>query len=130
MLRRRGLWLDEIKVLGHVNQAELKNIMSISHVLVLPSVQDGFGMVMAQAMACGCPVIATHNTGAADLFTDGQEGYIVPIRDVDALAKRMQFLADNPDIQVAMADKAMLRVQKLGGWHGYGEQAVTIYENC
>ena len=44
----------------------------------------GMALVQGQAMACGCPVIATTNTGAEDLFTDGVEGFIVPIRDPDA----------------------------------------------
>ncbi len=127
MLKMRNLWPADTKVLGHVPQTELKNIMSRSHVLVLPSVQDGFGMVMAQAMACGCPVIASRNTGGEDLFTDGDEGYIVPIRDVNALAERLQQLADEPEQRAAMGQRALGRVQTLGGWSNYGEKAMEIY---
>ncbi len=71
-------------------QGEVAELMSRSHVLVLPSVEEGMALVMAQAMACGCPVIATEATGAEDLFTDGVEGFIVPDRDAAALALRMQ----------------------------------------
>jgi alpha-maltose-1-phosphate synthase len=127
LLSARGLWPADTKVLGHVPQTELKNIMSRSHVLVLPSVQDGFGMVMAQAMACGCPVIASHHTGGEDLFDDGYEGYIVPIRDVNALTERLQQLADNPEQRAAMGKRALARVQTLGGWNNYGEKAIAIY---
>lgn len=128
MLKMRNLWLPDTKVLGHMPQTELKNIMSRSHVLVLPSVQDGFGMVMAQAMACACPVIASCNTGGEDLFTDGDEGYIVPIRDVDVLAERMQQLADKPEERAVMGKRALARVQVLGGWNSYGEKAMAIYD--
>ena len=127
LLQSRNLWPADIKVLGHMPQTELKNIMSLSHVLVLPSVQDGFGMVMAQAMACGCPVIASSNTGGEDLFTDGDEGYIVPIRDVDALAERLQKLADYPEQRITMEHRALARVQSFGGWNQYGEKAMAIY---
>lgn len=127
MLKMRNLWPADAKVLGHVPQTELKNIMSCSHVLVLPSVQDGFGMVMAQAMACACPVIASCNTGGEDLFTDGDEGYIVPIRDVKALAERLQQLGDKPEERAAMGKRALARVQSLGGWSSYGEKAMAIY---
>ena len=127
MLKMRNLWTEDTKVLGHVPQTELKNIMSRSHVMVLPSVQDGFGMVMAQAMACACPVIASFNTGGEDLFTDGDEGYIVPIRDVNALVTRLQQLADKPDQRTAMGKRALARVQALGGWSNYGEKAMAIY---
>lgn len=127
MLKMRNLWPADVKVLGHVPQRELKNIMSRSHVLVLPSVQDGFGMVMAQAMACACPVIASCNTGGEDLFTDGDEGYILPIRDVEVLAERLQQLADKPEQRAAMGQRALARVQALGGWHNYGEKAMAVY---
>jgi glycosyltransferase involved in cell wall biosynthesis len=127
LLSARGLWPANTKVLGHVPQTELKNIMSRSHVLVLPSVQDGFGMVMAQAMACACPVIASRNTGGEDLFTNGDEGYLVPIRDVDSLAERLQQLADSPEQRAAMGKCALARVHALGGWNNYGEKAMAIY---
>jgi glycosyltransferase involved in cell wall biosynthesis len=108
-------------------QTELKNIMSRSHVLVLPSIQDGFGMVMAQAMACGCPVIASQNTGGEDLFSDSVEGFTVPIRDVDSLEERLQKLADNPEERSAMGQRALKRVQNIGGLQSYGENAMVIY---
>lgn len=126
-LKQRGLWQEEIKVLGHMPQAELKHVMSSCHVMVLPSVQDGFGMVMAQAMACACPVIASCNTGGEDLFTDGDEGYIVPIRNVDVLVERLQQLADKPEQRAAIGKRALARVQALGGWSNYGDMAMAIY---
>lgn len=127
LLQLRRLWPADARVLGHMPQTELKNIMSRSHVLVLPSVQDGFGMVMAQAMACGCPVISSHNTGGEDLFNDGCEGYIVPIRNVDILTDRLQYLADHPDERSVMAQRALKRVQNIGGLQCYGEKAMVIY---
>ncbi len=127
MLKMRGMWPSDARVLGHMPQTELKNVMSRSHVLVLPSIQDGFGMVMAQAMACACPVIASRNTGGEDLFSDGREGCSVPIRDVDALAGRLQHLADHPEARTNMGQLALERVQSIGGWHDYGEKAMAIY---
>jgi len=127
-MKVQGLWSDSIQVLGHVPQPELKRWMSRSHVLVLPSVQEGFGMVMAQAMACGCPVIASENTGARDLFDDGQEGFIVPIRDPQALAERMQRLIDDPALRSHMGNAALARVKRLGGWRDYGRRALDTYK--
>jgi glycosyltransferase involved in cell wall biosynthesis len=128
LFQQRGIWPADAKVLGHVPQSELKDIMSRSHVLVLPSIQDGFGMVLAQAMACGCPIIASKHTGAEDLINDGCEGYIVPIRDESALSERLQNLADHPEIRISMGTKALEKIQKIGGWNSYGEKAVAIYD--
>ena len=130
VLKAHRLWSSDARVPGHMPQTELKNVMSRSHVLVLPSIEDGFGLVMAQAMACGCPVIASRNTGGEDLFDDGREGYIVPIRDVDALAGRLQHLADHPEARTAMGQLALQRVLNLGGWRDYGDKAMAIYNEA
>jgi starch synthase len=127
-MRTHGLWHDDIRVLGHVPQPQLKSLMSRSHVMVLPSVQDGFGMVLSQAMACGCPVIGTTHTGADDLLEHGQQGFIVPPRDADALTKHMQMLADDPELRATLSHQAVRRVQSAGGWSDYGQQALSIYQ--
>ncbi|HUI20798.1 MAG TPA: glycosyltransferase family 4 protein [Methylocella sp.] len=126
-LRQRSLWPKEARVLGHVPQPQLKNVMSRSHVMVLPSVEEGLALVQAQAMACACPVIGTHNTGAEDIFTNSQEGFIVPIRDPDALTERLQYLADHPEERAQMGQRALAKVQDFGGWHRYGGKAMAIY---
>jgi len=106
---------------GTLPQSQLAKKMSASHLLVLPSIEEGLALVQGQAMACGCPVLATTATGAEDLFTDGKQGFIVPDRDVDALTKRMQQIADDPALQRQLSEAAMLRVKTLGGWDQYGE---------
>lgn len=121
----------EVRFLGHWPQVRLREIMSRSHVMVLPSIDEGFGMVQAQAMACGCPVIASEHTGAADLFTDGAEGFVVPIRSPETLAERLQELADDPARREAMGRASLGRVQSLGGWRDYGKRmAKVLKELC
>ncbi len=119
---------EQVEFLGSVAQAELPRMMSESHVLVLPSIEDGFGMVLSQAMACGCPILATTNTGGDDLITDGVEGFIVPIRDAAALTARMQQLADDPALQQRMSEAALARVRRIGGWRQYGDQWETLLQ--
>jgi starch synthase len=111
---------------GSLPQPELAKRMARSHVLVLPSVEEGLALVQGQAMACGCPVIATTATGAEDLFTDGVEGFIVPVRDTAALAARMQQLADGPALRQSMGLAALERVKSLGGWDTYGDRWETL----
>ncbi len=72
-----------------VSSGELRRLYQTSDVFCMPSLAEGFGLVYLEALACGTPVIATPNTGAADLVTDGQEGFIVGMRDVDALRERL-----------------------------------------
>ncbi|QNI35466.1 glycosyltransferase family 4 protein [Edaphobacter albus] len=113
---------ENVEFLGAVPQPQLAAWMQKSHVLVLPSIEDGFGMVLSQAMATGCPVIASTNTGGPDVLTDDKEGFIVPIRDVETLTDRMQQLVDDPDLRQRMSEASIRRVKSLGGWTDYGDQ--------
>lgn len=113
--------LDHVEFMGSLSQPELANLMSESHVLVLPSVEDGFGMVITQAMACGCPVISSTNTGGPDLYTHSEEGFIVPIRSPESIYEALQELADNPSLREHMSEASLRKVRSFGGWHQYGE---------
>ncbi len=128
-LRARQLWSDDFRVLGHIPQERLKEVMSQAHVMVLPSIEEGLAMVQAQTMACGCPIIATTNTGAQDLFTDGEQGYILPIRRPDLITEKLQALADQPELRAAMGQRALAHVQQAGGWKQYGDAAIALYRS-
>jgi starch synthase len=117
---------EHVEFLGSIPQEQLPRMMSESHVLVLPSVEDGFGLVLSQALACGCPVIATTNTGGEDLITDGIEGFIVPIRDAPALTDRMERLAEDTALGRRMSEAALDRVKHIGGWRQYGDEWETL----
>ncbi len=112
---------DAVTFTGSLPQAELFRRMRRSQVLVLPSIEEGLALVQGQAMACGCAIVATVETGSEDLFTHGQEGFIVPCRDRDALAEAIQQLADDPELLKSMRAKALERVKFLGGWDRYGD---------
>jgi alpha-maltose-1-phosphate synthase len=113
---------ENVEFLGSVSQEKMVELMSTSHVMVLPSIEEGLALVQGQAMACGCPVIASTNTGSEDLYTDGVEGFIVPVRDSTALTMRMQQFAEDPDLRQRMSEASVKRVKSLGGWKDYGDQ--------
>lgn len=117
---------DRVDFLGAVPQAELVPLMSTSHVMVLPSIEDGLGLVLGQAMACGCPVICSTNTGGEELLSQNLREWIVPVRDPDAIAARLQRLCDEPDLRAQLSEAARRRVLGLGGWNDYGEQYSSL----
>ena len=120
-------YADRIRFLGTRPFNQLYQVYSQASVLVLPTIEDGFAKVITEAMACGVPVIATTHCSAEDVFTDGVEGYIVPIRDADAIRERILFLYENPDVRDEMAQAAQRRIQSGGGWSRYGETALETY---
>jgi len=117
-----------VELVGPVPQSDVRRHMSTSHVMVLPSIEDGWGMVMGQAMACGCPVISSDHTGGPDLYSHGVEGLIVPIRSADAIADGLQRLADDPILRQSMSEAALRRVKNLGGWGDYGAQYAAFLQ--
>ncbi|MBX3748148.1 MAG: glycosyltransferase [Verrucomicrobiae bacterium] len=72
-----------------IRDAGLDEVFGKSHVIVHPSVADGFGYVVAEAMASGVPVIVSTTTGGRDWVIDGHNGFIVPVGDRDALRERL-----------------------------------------
>lgn len=120
---------ENVEFIGVVNQDRLAELMSTSHLMVLPSLEEGLALVQGQALACGCPVLCSTNTGGEDLFTNGVEGFIVPIRDVDALTEKMQQIADDPALQQRMSEAALQRVRHLGGWQKYGDGWESLLRN-
>lgn len=117
------------RYLGIIPRKDLYRYYSQGSVFVMASIEEGLALVQAQAMACGLPVIATTNTGAEDLFTDGVEGFIVPIRSPEAIREKVLYLYEHPEIRDEMARAAHRRVQSLGGWATYGAQVVAAYES-
>lgn len=95
-----------------IRTAGLENVYAKSSVLVLPSLADGFGYVVGEAMACGVPVIVTSNTGAADLVLEGINGFIVPPGDTEAIAERLHHLAQSPSLVKAMGKAAREAMRK------------------
>ena len=107
---------EQTRFLGALKGDALAQAYQNSSVLVLPSVEDGFGLVLGEALSFGLPVITTVNSGGADLFQDGREGFTVPIRDPRAIAEKLQVLADDPSRYEAMSVAAQICAKNLGGW--------------
>ncbi len=102
-------------------RARLKELYSNASVLVLPSIEDGFGLVIGQALACGTPVIATTATGGPDVIEDGKNGLIVPPRDSRALQDALTRLREDAGLLAAMRLEARRRVEQARGWGRYGD---------
>ena len=72
---------------GPVSQAQLADAFRSGSVLVLPSLEEGFGLVVPQALACGLPVIVSDRVGAKDLVRHRDNGSVFPTSDATALAE-------------------------------------------
>lgn len=125
----RRFHAPQVRFLGTFPQRRLAQIYSQGSVFVLPSIADGFGMVVPQAMACGLPAIVTENVGASDIIVHGKNGYILPIRDVDALKSHLLRLYQEPNLAAAMGRGAAESATRFS-WDAYGDRLVNYLENC
>jgi starch synthase len=112
---RRHRW---IPTLPH---QQVLSEMQRHDVLVLPSLFEGFGLVILEAMAQGLVVIATPHTAAPDLINDGLDGFIVPIRSSEAIAEKLELLAGPPE---------RLREMKLASRQKAEKQRWEVYRRA
>jgi len=115
------------KYVGAIPQGKLYEYYSLSSLYVLFSLEDGFGMALLEAMACGLPVICSDSVGAKDVIRDNTDGFIVPTRNVEALKEKIRYLYDNPDICRQMGEQARKNVVKNFTWDNYGERIASVY---
>jgi glycosyltransferase involved in cell wall biosynthesis len=74
-----------------VPEAMLPEVYAWGDVFLLPTIEDGFAVVLAQAQAAGLPIIATTNCGAPDMIASGGQGFVVPVRNAEAIIERLQW---------------------------------------
>jgi len=103
--------------------SEVLRLMREHDVLVFPSLFEGFGLVILEAMAQGTPVIATPHTAAPDLLDDGRDGFIVPIRSADGIAARLTQLGEDRDLLAQMSEAARQKAAKCT-WDEYRRKMV------
>ena len=111
--------------LGVVPHATLLERMAQAHVFVFPSIVEGFGMVITEALSAGLPVITTPHTAGADILTEGVDGFVAPIRSPAALAERITWLAEDEGRRHAMAHAARAAASRMS-WARYERQMADL----
>jgi glycosyltransferase involved in cell wall biosynthesis len=100
----------------HVPFHEVHALFQDADAFVYPSLHEGSAFVTYEALASGLPVITTPNAGS--VVRDGEEGYVVPIRDVDAIVDRVERLQRDPELRAAMSLAARRRALDFT-WDAY-----------
>ncbi len=113
---------------GAISQTELFRKFGEYDALVLPTIFEGFGLVIVEAMAAGLPVITTPHSMGPEVISQGENGYIVPVRDIDALTKAIITLREKTDEEF-LAMRRSARQAALGySWEGYTERMKIILD--
>lgn len=103
---------SQVRFLGFVNQSQLPAAYRAADVFVLPSLFEPFGLVVNEAMLCGLPVVVSDRVGARfDLVREGENGYVYPAGNIDALAAILRDILQHPERRASMGAAARRRME-------------------
>lgn len=127
--RRLTEYVDEsVRIAGFVPRIVMAQELRQSSVFAFPSLHEGFGLVLLEAMASGVPVIATRSSGAPDCVTEGEDGFIVQPRSVDEIAGRIEWCYRNREALEWMGQNARRKVETNFTLQCYRARLVAFYE--
>ena len=115
----------EIKI--GLPQKEFVQQIHQSDIMLFPSLVEGFAHVLLETMACGLPILATPHTCAPDLIEDGRQGFIVPIRNAQAIAEKLQWCLENRSTVTEMGLAAAAQAQ-LFSWERFRAGVRSAYQ--
>ena len=111
-----------------ISQSKLSEQYSYSNVFITCSIEEGLSMVQLQAMSCGLPVICTPNSGGDEIIDNGNDGFILPIRDTEELKKKILYLYNNQSICFEMGMRAQKKIKDSFSWESYGKNVISTYQ--
>lgn len=102
---------DNIMFPGYVSEEVKYQYLSQSNVYVLPSLHEGFGICLLEAMHCGLPIVATNNGGQTDFLTHGKNVLFIPPKDDNSLTEKVAKLIDNDQLRRKMGENNINDIQ-------------------
>jgi glycosyltransferase involved in cell wall biosynthesis len=117
-----------VEVWGRRPPREVLAAMSWCDIFALPSWDEAFGTVYAEAMACGRPIVACRGEGIEDVVSDGSQGLLVPARDAEALAGALGRLAADAELRRAMGEAARQLAHSRLTYDVIARTILAIYE--
>jgi colanic acid/amylovoran biosynthesis glycosyltransferase len=125
---------DKVRLLGWKRQEEIVELMKSADILLAPSVtsgdgeQEGIPVVLMEALARGLPVLSTQHAGIPELIQDGESGFLVPERDVNALTERLEFLVQHQELWPEMGRAGRDYIERHHDINKLNDQLVQLYQ--
>ncbi|MCT7965949.1 glycosyltransferase [Laspinema sp. D1] len=125
---------EKVQLLGWKTQEELFHLYDSSHIFLLSSVtaadgdQEGQGLVLQEAQARGLPVLSTLHNGIPEGILEGKSGFLVPERDVEALAEKLSYLVEHPEVWPQMGKAGRTYMEEGYDINKLNDRLVEIYQ--
>lgn len=118
---------NEIEILTDASAEKLRDLYQTAKFFVLSSDEEGLGLVLLEASACGLPIVATKCGGAEEVVVDGETGFLVPRQNASALAEKMLELWHNPKLRAEMREKGRARAVEKFSKEATGKIFLQVY---
>jgi len=118
---------DKIIFLGRVEYNKINAYYQEASVFVLPSLNEGMSNAMLEALASGLPIIATDTGGTRELVSDGENGFIIKMKDSNDIANKIEVLIKDEDLRLKMAKKSREKALQLS-WKNVAAKYYEIYK--
>jgi glycosyltransferase involved in cell wall biosynthesis len=119
-----------VKLLGYVDMNRLPALYRSAHVFCAPAEFEALGIVYLEAMACGCPVVASTSGGATECVLDGRTGMLVPRRDVSATAAALDRLLSDAPLRRRMGEAGRKHIESYFTIEKLAERVLAVYEKA
>lgn len=119
---------DRITYVESPQRSVLVRLYQRASVLVLPSDEEGLGIVLLEAMACGVPVVSTRSGGPDGIVTEGEDGFLVSLDDAEGMASRLRQLLESSDLNLAMGYRARRKIEARYAENVAGQAFVEVWE--
>jgi glycosyltransferase involved in cell wall biosynthesis len=126
-IRRLGL-VETVRIVGRVDDP--RAILWALDIFAMPSLNEGLGVALLEAMACGLPAVAARVGGIVDAVDDGRTGILVAPGDADALARALASLGADADARIAMGTAARSRAVERFSMASMARRTVELYRAC
>ncbi|TGN94697.1 MULTISPECIES: glycosyltransferase family 4 protein [unclassified Burkholderia] len=118
------------KHIPRVDNAELNEHYNSADLFVLPSLEEGLAVVLCEALATGLPIIATRESGAAEIIEHDRTGKIIPAGSSIELADAINEMANSPEKVREFSQQAILAATQTHNWNQYADKLRNLYLNC
>lgn len=120
---------SNVEFLGRIPNEKVTPHYQEADVFVLPSLNEGMSNAMLEALATGLPIVTTDTGGASELVREGENGFIVPFKDSQAIAGKVRELMDDRELLVRMSEKSR-EIAKTMSWKAVAEQYSEEYRKA
>lgn len=119
----------EVTFAGKVADEEIQDFYCACDAFLFPNENQTWGLAVMEAMACGCPVLVSQGAAVHEVLTDGENAFLFPPRNPEALATKIQSVATQPALRARVAQHGMELVRTKYNWEQFARQVAQVFQD-